>query len=122
MKMSYLRVRGGNLYYETAGEGPPLVLIHAGFLDSRMWDDQFQLFPKGARVIRYDVRGYGKSSQPGEEYSDAEDLFALLKHLNRCIVSVDAKDQHGQVVGSKRYAVNSLVDELVDQQDRSRNF
>src|SRR5207249_6191074 len=42
--------------------------------------------------------------------------------MDRCIVSVDAKDQHGQVVGSKRYAVNSLVDELVDQQDRSRNF
>ena len=80
--MNYLPVRGGNLYYETAGEGPPLVLIHAGFLDSRMWDNQFQLFTKGARVIRYDVRGYGRSSRPNEEYSDAEDLFALLKHLD----------------------------------------
>jgi len=80
--MSYLPVRGGNLYYETAGEGTPLVLIHAGFLDSRMWDAQFQLFAKDARVIRYDVRGFGRSSRPSEEYSDAEDLFALLKHLN----------------------------------------
>jgi len=80
--MSYLPVRGGNLYYETAGEGTPLVFVHAGFLDSRMWDDQFQLFAKGKRVIRYDVRGFGRSSRPSEEYSDAEDLFALLKHLN----------------------------------------
>ena len=59
--MNYLPVRGGKLYYETAGEGPPLVLIHAGFLDSRMWDDQFQLFAKDARGIRY-----GRSSQSAQ--------------------------------------------------------
>src|SRR5947208_15136790 len=46
----------------------------------------------------------------------------VVDFLDRCIVSVNAKDQHGQVVGSERYPVNSLVDELVDQQDRSRNF
>jgi len=80
--LSYLQVRGGNLYYETAGEGPPLVLIHAGFLDCRMWDEQFQLFAKNSRAIRYDVRGYGRSSGPSEEYSDTEDLLALLKHLD----------------------------------------
>ncbi len=80
-KLSYLQVRGGSLFYETAGEGPPLVLIHAGFLDSRMWDEQFQLFAKDARVIRYDVRGYGRSSRPSEEYSDAEDLLSLLQDL-----------------------------------------
>lgn len=79
--MSYLQVHGGKLYYEIAGEGPPVVLIHAGFLDSRMWNDQFQLFAKSAKVIRYDARGYGRSSRPNEEYSDAEDLLALLKHL-----------------------------------------
>jgi len=68
MKLSHLQVRGGNLHYETSGEGPPLVLIHAGFLDSRTWDDQFQLFAKDARVIRYDVRGirYGRSSQSAQ--------------------------------------------------------
>jgi len=113
MKMSYLRVRGGNLYYETAGEGPPLVLIHAGFLDSRMWDDQFQLFPKGARVIRYDVRGYGKSSQPGEEYSDAEDLFALLKHLNIESASILGVSNGGRIaldfVSVHPSMVNSLI-------------
>jgi len=80
--LTFLQVRGGNLYFETAGEGPPLVLIHAGFLDSRMWDDQFQLYAKRARVIRYDVRGFGRSSRPSEEYSDPEDLLTLLKHLN----------------------------------------
>jgi len=75
-------VDGGRLYYEAAGDGPPLVLIHAGFLDSRMWDSQFQLFAKTHRVIRYDVRGFGKSDRPSEKFSDAADLLALVQHLN----------------------------------------
>jgi pimeloyl-ACP methyl ester carboxylesterase len=37
----FVQVEGGRLYYEAVGDGPPLVLIHAGFLDSRMWDSQF---------------------------------------------------------------------------------
>jgi len=111
--MNYLPVRGGKLYYETAGEGPPLVLIHAGFLDSRMWDDQFQLFAKGARVIRYDVRGYGRSSRPSEEYSDAEDLFALLKHLNIESTSILGVSNGGRIaldfVSVHPSMVNSLI-------------
>jgi len=111
--MNYLPVRGGNLYYETAGEGPPLVLIHAGFLDSRMWDNQFQLFTKGARVIRYDVRGYGRSSRPNEEYSDAEDLFALLKHLDIESATILGVSNGGRIaldfVSVHPAMVNSLI-------------
>ena len=111
--MNYLPVRGGNLYYETAGEGPPLVLIHAGFLDSRMWDNQFQLFTKGARVIRYDVRGYGRSSRPNEEYSDAEDLFALLKHLDIESATILGVSNGGRIaldfVSVRPAMVNSLI-------------
>ena len=46
----------------------------------------------------------------------------VVDFLDRCVVSVDAEDQHGEVVGSEGYAVDSLVDELVDQQDCSWNF
>lgn len=46
-----------------------------------MWDEQFQLFAKGYRVIRFDVRGYGRSSRPTSSFSDCDDLRALLKHL-----------------------------------------
>jgi len=111
--MSYLPVRGGNLYYETTGEGPPLVLIHAGFLDCRMWDDQFQLFAKGNRVIRYDVRGFGRSSRPSEEYSDAEDLFTLLKHLNFESANILGVSNGGRIaldfVSVHPAMVNSLI-------------
>ncbi len=72
---------GGKLYFEIKGEGHPLVLIHAGFLDSRMWDREFEFYAKQYKVIRYDVRGFGKSSLPKEKFSDSKDLFSLLKWL-----------------------------------------
>jgi pimeloyl-ACP methyl ester carboxylesterase len=77
----FVEVNGTQLYYETLGDGPPLVLIHGGYMDRRMWDDQFPLFAERYRVIRYDVRGFGKSALPQVPYSDRQDLLALLQHL-----------------------------------------
>jgi pimeloyl-ACP methyl ester carboxylesterase len=57
------------LYYEVAGSGHPLVFIHGGQLDSRMWDDQFAAYAKSYRVIRYDVRGFGKSPAPSSVFA-----------------------------------------------------
>lgn len=70
------------LYYETAGKGPAVVLIHGGNLDRRMWDGQFQLFARQFQVIRYDVRTYGLSDMPTKPYSDVEDLASLLRDLH----------------------------------------
>jgi pimeloyl-ACP methyl ester carboxylesterase len=70
-----------NLYYEMRGEGHLLVLIHGGYMDRRMWDDQFAVFAEHYRVIRYDVRGFGKSELPQVPYSDREDLYTLLTAL-----------------------------------------
>jgi pimeloyl-ACP methyl ester carboxylesterase len=81
MATGYAEVDNGLLYYETAGKGPALVLIHAGFLDSRMWDDQFELFSKTHKVIRYDVRGFGKSDIATSAFSNYSDLHALLEYL-----------------------------------------
>ncbi len=78
-----------------------------------MWDDQFQLFAKRARVIRYDVRGYGRSGKPSEEYSDAEDLFVLLKHLNIESVGILGISNGGRIafdfVSVHPSMVNSLI-------------
>ncbi len=77
------KVNGTQLYYEIAGKGSPLVLIHGFLLDTRMWDDQFAPFEQHYRVIRYDARGFGKSALPTEEaYSPADDLKALLDYLS----------------------------------------
>lgn len=74
-------VNGARLYYEVAGSGPPLVLIHAGIADSRMWDDQFAAFARQHRVVRYDVRGFGQSAMPPGPFAHRADLRALLRHL-----------------------------------------
>ena len=71
------------LHYEVAGEGPAVTLIHPGLWDSRTWDPQVPVLVDAAfRVIRYDVRGYGRSSRlTGEPYSHVRDLEALLDVL-----------------------------------------
>ena len=76
-----VEVEGGFINYEDIGKGTPLVLIHAGYVDSRMWDNQIGALKEKYRVIRYDVRGYGKSTRTEQAYCDAEDLKKLLDHL-----------------------------------------
>jgi len=74
-------VNGTRLSYEVKGEGRPLVLIHGGLVDQRMWDDQFEAFARTYRVVRYDIRGYGKSGPATVPFSHIEDLRGLLKFL-----------------------------------------
>ena len=76
-------VNGTRLYYEVAGKGDPIVLIHGNFGDCRHWDDQFEVFAKSHKILRYDVRGFGKSSLPvqGESYGHYDDLKELLGYL-----------------------------------------
>jgi 3-oxoadipate enol-lactonase len=69
------------LYREVAGEGPPVVLVHAGICDSRMWDPQWETFPRAHRVVRYDLRGFGRSPLGPGRYSPPADLIALLDEL-----------------------------------------
>ena len=75
-------VNGARLYYEVAGSGPPLVLLHGSFLDTRMWDDQIEVLAEQCRTIRYDARGHGRSAPPsGQPYARSDDLKALLEFL-----------------------------------------
>ncbi len=75
-------VNGTELYYEIAGDGHPLILIHGGAVDSRAWDDQFAVFAQHYKVVRYDLRGAGKSGNRDKPFSNSKDLYALLKFLN----------------------------------------
>jgi pimeloyl-ACP methyl ester carboxylesterase len=76
----HAEVDGGRLYYEVAGSGRPVALIHPGLWDSRTWDDQFEAFTDQYRVVRYDMRGYGRSSrpEPGRPYSHVRDMAAVM--------------------------------------------
>lgn len=71
-------VPGGEVWAEhVAGDGVPVVLLHPGLGDSRIWDPVVDRL-SGRRVIRYDVRGFGRSPQPTVPYSLEADLAAVL--------------------------------------------
>lgn len=78
----YIEIDGDKLYYETAGEGETLVLSHAGFVDSGMWDSQWEAFAEHFHVIRYDIRGFGKSDALKAPADRRDNLLRLLDHLH----------------------------------------
>jgi non-heme chloroperoxidase len=108
------------IYYEDHGAGQPVVLIHGYPLSGRAWDKQVPvLLEAGYRVITYDRRGFGKSSQPATGYdydTFAADLNTLLEHLDlREAVLVGHSMGTGEVTryltsyGSARAAKGVLV-------------
>ena len=108
------------LYYEDHGSGPPVVLIHGYPLSGKAWDKQVPvLLDMGCRVITYDRRGFGKSSQPvtGYDYDIfAADLNALMEKLDlREAVMVGHSMGTGEVTrylgtyGSGRVAKGVLI-------------
>jgi 3-oxoadipate enol-lactonase len=72
---------GASLAYEAAGAGPPLLMLHGHLLDQHQWDDQFQSFANDYQVVRYDARGYGRSTQPPVAYNHAADLHTVMRAL-----------------------------------------
>jgi pimeloyl-ACP methyl ester carboxylesterase len=78
-KSGYAEIDGIRLYYEIAGQGPHLVLVHAGCADRRMWDKQFFAFAQHYRVLRHDMRGYGNSTLSASPFSNRNDLYQLLQ-------------------------------------------
>lgn len=68
-------------FWTDTGAGRPLVLLHGGFLDHRMWDDQIPVFAEDYRVIAPDTRGHGRSANASEPFRHTDDLAALLRRL-----------------------------------------
>jgi 3-oxoadipate enol-lactonase len=66
---------------DSGGSGPPLLMLHEGVGDSRMWDPVWDGLTAAFRAIRYDVRGFGRSPAPTENYSLLGDAQAVLGQL-----------------------------------------
>lgn len=92
-----ISINDARLYVEQAGSGQPVVLLHAGIADSRMWDAQFDAFSADFRVVRYDMRGFGQSTMPPGEYAHVDDLATLLHHLNIARPLLIGASQGGRV-------------------------
>jgi pimeloyl-ACP methyl ester carboxylesterase len=81
-KTGYVDIGKTSLYYEEMGQGNPLIMLHGGLLDRRMWDDQFGEFAEQYRAIRYDARGHGNSESVADTFAHHEDLRLLMEGLN----------------------------------------
>jgi len=82
LTFQFADINGTRIHYDVQGTSEPLVLIHAAIAHLGMWKDQMAAFAQHHRVIRYDVRGWGKSEDPPGTYSQHDDLRALLQHLD----------------------------------------
>jgi pimeloyl-ACP methyl ester carboxylesterase len=94
--MPLLAVNGTELYYESHGSGPVMVLAHGVGGNHAIWFNQIAWFAKTHRVITFDHRGFGNSTDPEQKGRSAytDDLAALLSHLE-----VDSSVLVGQSMG-----------------------
>lgn len=95
-----VEANGASLYYEEEGEGPPLLLIHAGLVSSAMWQPILPHLVDGFHVIAVDSRGHGRSSNPAGELSYpllADDIAAMIEALDLDKPLVGGWSDGGQV-------------------------
>jgi len=84
--MAMLARNGVNIYYETHGEGPVILLSHGYSATSQMWRGQIAPLSKGNKLVLWDMRGHGQSDYPSDQAQYSEeatvaDMLALLDHL-----------------------------------------
>jgi pimeloyl-ACP methyl ester carboxylesterase len=106
-------VPGGRLHVVAEGEGPAILLVHAGIVDLRAWDALVpHLVDAGYRAVRYDTRGYGQSTTEDVEYSNRADLRAVLDDLGI---------ERAAIVGNSRGAMIAL-DTILESPGRAVAF
>ncbi|MFI5661294.1 alpha/beta fold hydrolase [Streptomyces sp. NPDC051684] len=99
-----------DLFWIDKGTGRPLVLLHGGFLDHHMWDDQVPQLAADHRVIAPDSRGHGQSPNATGPFRHTDDLAALLRHLDTgpailvgvsmgASMAIDTALEHPELVG-----------------------
>jgi 3-oxoadipate enol-lactonase len=112
--LSAVSVGVASLAVDDDGDGPVVVLVHAGIADRRMWAPVARgLVEAGLRVIRYDLRGYGESSLPGEPFSHHDDLAGLLAALDVPRATLAGCSFGGRVAIDAALAHPDLVNGLV---------
>jgi pimeloyl-ACP methyl ester carboxylesterase len=102
-----------DLYVEQAGAGSPVVLVHEGIGDSRMWEPQWESYAERFHVVRFDMRGFGQSPPAVGTFSLAGDVVELLEELALGPVSLVGMSLGGAVAMETTVARPDLVSKLV---------
>lgn len=101
------------LHVEDVGQGPVVVLVHAFHMDLRQWDEQLPAL-RAYRVVRYDVRGHGKSEPSVGDHAAYEDLAAVLRDLGiERAAAVVGHSMGGQIAVDFALAHPAMLDRLV---------
>lgn len=99
--------------FDDRGSGSPLVLVHAGVADRRMWEPQLPVLAASHRVIRYDARGFGESLPPLGAWSQHTDLLGLLDELLISRTHVVGASMGAGIAVEAALARPSTIDSLV---------
>ena len=92
LKISPVRSGGAKLHVFSGRPAdaalPPIVYLHAGVCDSRMWRGQLDAFSSTRRVVAFDRRGFGKTLPVDERYSNVDDLWAVMddRDIDRAVL------------------------------------
>ena len=113
IETDFATVRKGKMYFEKVGMGKPLLLLHSGIADRRMWAGQCSEFSRHFQVIMPDFRGYGKSPAPNGPFRHYEDIHALIQHLGVASVNIAGCSLGGKAAIEMAIAYPEMVGRLV---------
>ena len=114
--MPIARINDIDMYFEIAGQGQPLLLLHGLGANIRNWDSQIQYFMKNYQVITCDLRGHGLSSKPKGPYRMrlfAEDIAELLQTLDVSVAHVAGTSMGGMVAFELAVRFPQLLKSLI---------
>jgi len=94
--MAELELDDGTIWYETIGDGPPLVFVHGGWMDGTTWEPQIEHFADDYRVVTLDVRGHGNTGVTEPDQYSIDSSPTTSRHCSR-----DSRSNGQSSVGSR---------------------
>ncbi|GAA1723303.1 3-oxoadipate enol-lactonase [Fodinicola feengrottensis] len=101
------------IHHESDGSGPPVLLLHSGVADLRMWDPQWPELIAAHQVVRVDLRGFGKTLATAGTYRDADDVREVLDSLGISRTAMVGSSYGGRVAMEFAAAYPDRVTQLI---------
>jgi pimeloyl-ACP methyl ester carboxylesterase len=112
-ELSFFASADGNIAYLDTGTGDPVVLLHSGYVDHRLFEAQIPVLAAGHRVIAVDVRGHGWTANATKPFRWADDLADLLRHLDAGPAVLAGVSMGGAIAGDTAIEYPELVRGIV---------